>query len=161
MLESFTEYEIAWGAYIAGGVCCTLATWMMFRPFGRAWVHFFTITVMVLLFTPFAIDAEKMVMAPGIFNLFFNFVETRSITAIKPVLKLMLGIWVLAQIVSLVYQILTRHWATEKSEPETSYTTPVYDDPADILMTSSRGLTQEERFAREELLSDRPIRATR
>ncbi|MGN0922052.1 MAG: hypothetical protein ACI4NJ_10055 [Cellvibrio sp.] len=161
MLESFTEYEIAWGAYLAGSVFCTLATWMMFRPFGRAWVHFFTITVMVLLFTPFALNADNMMMAPGIFHLFFGFLETGKFATVKPVVKLMLGIWVLAQVISLVYQILTRHWVQDKKSEPDSYQPPVYDEPVDILMTSSRHLTQDERQARDELLSEKPFRAIR
>lgn len=161
MLESFSEYQITWGVYVGGALLCALATWMLFRPLGRALAHFFVITVLVLLLTPFAVESEAMIMAPGIFHLFFGFLEG-GFTAVKPVIKLMLGIWVVAQVVSLLYQLLTRNWGRSHEEDTAApYPTSAKADPADVLMSSSRGLSREERYARDELLSDTPIRAQR
>jgi hypothetical protein len=64
-MENITEFQYAWMAYITGALGCCLATWILFRRAGRAWVHFFVITVMVLLLTPYAIEAETMIMAPA------------------------------------------------------------------------------------------------
>jgi hypothetical protein len=164
MLDSYSDYQIAWGAFVLGGLCCSIATWMMFRPLGRAWAHFFVITVLVLLFTPYAVDGEKMIMAPGIFHLAFGFFDS-GFVVIKPVVKLMLGIWAIAQVLSLIYQLLTRNWvkSSESADDVPVYDkTSSYDDPADILMSSSvRDLSYTERAARDELLSEVPIRATR
>jgi len=88
-MENLTEYQYAWMIYIAGAIGCCLATWLLFRRAGRAWGHFFVITVMVVLLTPYAIDAEKMIMAPAVFSLAFGFIEG-GLTAVKPIIKLML-----------------------------------------------------------------------
>ena len=161
-MENITEYQYAWMIYIAGAIGCCLATWLLFRRAGRAWVHFFVITVMVVLLTPYAIDAEKMIMAPAIFTLAFGFLEG-GLVAIKPVIKLMLGLWALLLVLSLVYQLLTRH----RPQPKPAQSVPPqgrddYYDPSDVLLSpgSPRHLTRAERSAREELLEE-PIRAIR
>jgi hypothetical protein len=160
-MENITEFQYAWMAYIAGALGCCLATWILFRRAGRAWVHFFVITVMVLLLTPYAIEADTMIMAPAIYTLFFGYLEGGFI-AIKPVVKLMLGIWAGTLLLSLVYQLLTRHKGAVSHSPQV----PVqddYHDPADVLLTprNSRHLTEEERQAHQELLDEEPIRAVR
>jgi hypothetical protein len=160
-MENITEFQYAWMAYIAGALGCCLATWILFRRAGRAWVHFFVITVMVLLLTPYAIEAETMIMAPAIYTLFFGYLEGGFI-AIKPVVKLMLGIWAGALLLSLVYQLLTRYKGVVSPNPQVSLEDD-YHDPADVLLTprNSRHLTEEERQAHQELLDEEPIRAVR
>jgi hypothetical protein len=160
-MENITEFQYAWMAYIAGALGCCLATWILFRRAGRAWVHFFVITVMVLLLTPYAIEAETMIMAPAIYTLFFGYLEGGFI-AIKPVVKLMLGIWAGALLLSLVYQLLTRYKGVISPNPQVSLEDD-YHDPADVLLTprNSRHLTEEERQAHQELLDEEPIRAVR
>lgn len=179
-------------AYGVGALGCTLATWWLFRAAGRAWVHFFVITVMVLLFTPFAIDAEHMTMAPALFSLTFGFLDG-GLTGVKPIIKLLLGIWAGAQVLSLIYQLLTRRGylerrayqrevreAREKHQAHNEraaarqapaipsartqpHSSSAYD-PSDVLLAPSKrasGLSREERSARDELLSETPIRALR
>ena len=160
-MENITEFQYAWMAYIAGALGCCLATWILFRRAGRAWVHFFVITVMVLLLTPYAIEADTMIMAPAIYTLFFGYLEGGFI-AIKPVVKLMLGIWAGTLLLSLVYQLLTRHKGVVSSAQQVPLQDD-YHDPADVLLTprNSRHLTEEERQAHQELLDEEPIRAVR
>lgn len=171
-MENMTDYQYAWMMYLIGAVGCSLATWLLFRRAGRAWVHFFVITVMVILFTPYAIDAETMTMAPAIYTLVFGYFDGGFIS-VKPVLKLMLGFWIGALILSLLYQLLTRskiHASTEenyrRSHPKKGYAHPeVHDDfdysPNSRRSPSTRGLSLEERIARDELLLEEPIRAVR
>lgn len=161
-MENITEFQYAWMAYIAGALGCCLATWILFRRAGRAWVHFFVITVMVLLLTPYAIEAETMIMAPAIYTLFFGYFEGGFI-AIKPVVKLMLGIWAGTLLLSLVYQLLTRQKGAVSPSPQVPLQDDDYHDPADVLLTprNSRHMTEEERQAHQELLDEEPIRAIR
>jgi hypothetical protein len=171
-MENMTEYQYAWMIYLVGALGCSLATWLLFRRAGRAWVHFFVITVMVLLFTPYAVDAENMTMAPAIFGLIFGFMID-GFEAVKPVVKLMLGLWIGLLVLSLIYQLLTR----KSSQPEP--TPDSYDDKEDDHSgynqrhnldnrTSRRNtdavpqLSRNERHARAELLAgEEPIRAIR
>lgn len=174
-MENLTEYQLAWMAYAAGALGCTVATWWLFRGAGRAWVHFFVITVMVLLFTPFAIDAEQMTMAPALFNLVFGYFDG-GLNSVKPIVKLMLGIWAAAQVLSLIYQLLTRHSSSRRAAAKHDRQAqaargdsgrraahePDYD-PSDVLLSPSHrhSLSREERQARDELLREEPIRALR
>ncbi len=162
-MENMTEYQYAWALYIAGALGCCLATWLLFRGLGRAVTHFMVITVMVLLLTPYAIDADKMIMAPGIYTLVFGYIEG-GMGAIRPLLKVMLGIWALLQVCSLIYQLLTRGRSARHEEyrpfPQNNY------DQRDRYSgmqhsNSDRGLSREERAARDELLHEEPIRAIR
>ncbi len=104
--ENMNDYYYAWAVYIAGAVGCSLAAWLFFRGLPRALVHFFLVTVMVLLFTPFAIDAKTMVMAPAVICLGYGFIA-EGFTSVKPVLKTLIGIWAAAMVLSLLYQLLT------------------------------------------------------
>lgn len=166
-MENITEYQYAWALYLAGALGCALATWLLFRRLGRAVTHFMVITVLVLLLTPYAIDAEKMIMAPGIYTLAFGYFDG-GLPAIKPLLKVMLGIWAIAQVLSLVYQLLTRH-GRPKQEEYRPFQQAVhqYDEGYNYPQhrhserNSGRSLTREERLARDELLHEEPIRAIR
>lgn len=165
-MENMTDYQYMWMIYLAGAVGCTLATWLLFRRAGRALVHFFVLTVMVLLFTPYAVDADKMIMAPALYSLVFGFLM-EGFVAVKPIIKLMLSLWLVALILSLIYQLLTRTRAAAHSAETTySQSSTASDGGQDYGYTpprsSSRNLSREERQAREELLrSDEPIRAIR
>jgi len=165
-MENMTEYQYAWALYLAGALGCSLAAWLLFRKLGRAITHFMVITVMVLLFTPYAIDQEKMTMAPGIYTLVFGYLEG-GFVVIKPLLKVMLGIWAIAQVLSLIYQMLTRHHRP-KQEEYYPYQQNPYESDEDYTYNqqrnernSGRGLSREERAARDELLHEEPIRAIR
>lgn len=176
-MENMTDYQYAWTLYLIGATGCVLAAWLLFRRFGRAVTHFFVITAAVVLFTPYATDAETMTMAPAIYTLLFGFMDG-GFTSIKPVLKLMLGLWGGTLILSLIYQLLTRnrhmadydapethHQPSRRSSRKQSY---IEDDEPEFDYTdqarranSSRGLSREERIARDELLREEPIRAIR
>lgn len=163
-MENLTDFQLMWIIYGAGALGCALATWMLFRRAGRAWVHFFVITVLVLLLTPYGLEmeAQHMMMAPAIFTLAFGYLDGGFI-AIKPVVKLMLGIWALALVLSLVYQLLTRHRQSSVVAPQTPPEDDEYHDPTDVLLTprSSRQLNREEQQARADLMNEEPIRAIR
>jgi hypothetical protein len=176
-VENMTDYQYAWILYLIGATGCVLAAWLLFRRFGRAITHFFVITAMVVLFTPYAIDAETMTMAPAVYTLLFGFMDGGFIV-IKPVLKLMLGLWGCALILSLIYQLLTRHKGrADYDAPDTHHPQSRrqgrkqayseddeqdFDYPPQTRRTnSSRGLSREERIARDELLREEPIRAIR
>lgn len=166
-MENMTEYQYAWALYLAGALGCTLATWLLFRRLGRAITHFMVITVAVILFTPYAVDAEKMTMAPGIYTLTFGYLEN-GMGAIKPLLKVMLGIWAILQVLSLIYQMLARgrRSARQESRP---FQQAAYGDEerynshhsSHRSSYSARGLSRDERLARDELLHEEPIRAIR
>lgn len=163
-MENLTEFQLMWLIYGAGALGCALATWMLFRRAGRAWVHFFVITVLVLLLTPYAleVEAQHMMMAPAIFTLAFGYLDGGFI-AIKPVIKLMLGIWVFALVLSLVYQLLTRNRQSPVVAPQNPPADEEYHDPSDVLLKprSPRQLNPEEREARDDLMNEEPIRAIR
>lgn len=171
-MENMTDYQYAWMMYLIGSVGCSLAAWLLFRRAGRAWVHFFVITVMVILFTPYAIDAETMTMAPAVYTLLFGYMDG-GFVVIKPILKVMLGLWIGALILSLLYQLLTRgktHAATgqdyRKGQQTKGYAhTELQEDydysPNARRTASTRNLSREERIARDELLHEEPIRAIR
>lgn len=169
-MEQMTEYQYAWMMYLIGATGCSLAAWLMFRGTGRVLTHFFVITVMVILFTPYAIDAETMTMAPALYSLVFGYFDG-GFVAIKPVLKLLLGMWGGALILSLIYQLLTRqrhtghHVNAEHNHPSRhGYEYPQEQDdyePIQRRTASTRGLSREERIARDELLREEPIRAVR
>lgn len=172
-MENMTDYQYAWGLYLIGATGCTLAAWLLFRGWGRAVTHFFVITVMVILFTPYAIDPETMTMAPAIYSMLFGFLDG-GFMSIKPILKLLLGIWGSALIVSLIYQLLTRnrhdtrHQAADVYSRQSRRSTYAQDDEPEFdydaparRSNSNRGLSREERIARDELLREEPIRAIR
>lgn len=178
-MENMTDYQYAWALYLIGALGCSLAAWLLFRRFGRAVTHFFVITVMVIVFTPYAIDAETMTMAPAMYSLVFGFMDG-GFVAIKPILKLMLGLWGCALILSLLYQLLTRpkavahydepeqHQTSRRSGRNQAYRNDERDyerdydySPQTLRANSGRGLSREERIARDELLREEPIRAIR
>jgi len=105
--ENITEYYYAWGAYLVGAAGCSLATWWLFKGMPRAFVHFLVITVMALLVTPYAMDPDTMVMAPALVALGYGSI-TEGFTAVKPVLKPVIGVWAVLMVLSLVYQWVTR-----------------------------------------------------
>ena len=174
-MENMTEYQYAWMMYLIGAVGCSLATWLLFRRAGRAWVHFFVITVMVILFTPYAIDVGDMIMAPAVYTLVFGYFEGGFI-AIKPAFKVMLGIWMGLLILSLIYQLLTRgrvHRAAERATAKAKHKATSayeyadadedydYDFSPNARRSTGRDLSRAERIARDELLHEEPMRAIR
>jgi hypothetical protein len=111
--ENITDYYYAWSIYAVGAIGCSLAAWLFFRGLPRALLHFFVVTIMVLLFTPFAIDSKSMILAPAIVCLGYG-VVIDGFVSIKPVLKSLIAVWAVAMVISLVYQLLTRKWYKAK-----------------------------------------------
>jgi hypothetical protein len=129
------------------------------------------VTVMTILFTPYAIDAQTMTMAPALYTLVFEGMA-QGAQAIMPLIKLMIGIWLIGLILVLLFVVLTPNRESEKP----SYTEPKqgvkrqsrrlehhgarrHENP---IRTSSRGLSKDEYQAREELLKGEvPMRALR
>lgn len=122
--ENLTDYYSAWGIYLLGATGCSVAAWLLIRRLPRAFVHGFLISLMVILFTPFAIDSSTMILAPGIMCLGYGLI-TDGFASVKPVIKTMLLVWMLAMVLSLVYQVLTRHKvARQESTQDNSEPSP-------------------------------------
>jgi len=156
-VENLTELEYAWMVYLVGAVGCCLATWLLFRRTGRAWVHLFVITVAVLLFTPFSINLEghPMQMAPAIYSLVFGFFEG-GVDQAREVLKLLIGLWGVLMVLSLIYQLLTRHSYRAKLESRQALEVTAEE----VVIPPSRPQASA-RKALDDHLDGEPIRAVR
>ena len=113
-----THIQYAWIIYAAGSLGCCAATWWMFQWAWRFVRYSAVVTVMVILFTPFAIDHETMAMAPAIYTLVFDGLSL-GIESIKPLIKLMVGIWLIAIILVAALVILTRRWVKHADVSDT------------------------------------------
>ncbi|MES2674703.1 MAG: hypothetical protein V4660_10715 [Pseudomonadota bacterium] len=174
-----THIQYAWMIYAAGSLGCCVATWWMFLWAWRFVRYSLVVTVMVLLLTPFAIDQETMALAPAVFTLVFDGISLGS-ESIKPLLKLMAGIWLIAIILVGVFVSLTRNLVTHASTPDTyedydnqypsSQSRRIKRDrpsaeSANVAQTYNSdldGLSSQERRARADLMSGEvPLRAIR
>jgi hypothetical protein len=122
--ENLTDYYSAWAIYLLGAIGCSVAAWLLVRRLPRAFVHTFLISLMVVLFTPFAIDSTNMILAPGIMCLGYGLI-TDGFASVKPVIKTMLLIWMAAMVLSLVYQVLTRHKIAHQEDKKDNSEPPV------------------------------------
>lgn len=172
-MSELTTIQYAWAIYFAGSLGCTIAAWWMFLWAWRFVRYAAVVTVMTILFTPYAIDAQTMTMAPAIYTLFFEGIGG-GIAAIMPLLKVMLGIWLIGIILVAVFVVLTRKWGSDQSPRSNSrgktsssrnsrrpehHSGHRHENPP---RSSSRGLSQDEYQAREELLKGEiPMRAIR
>lgn len=140
-------YQLAWTLYALGGVGCGIAAWLLFRRFGREWALFFMVSAWVLLLTPYAFDAEDMVMAPALFIIVMDGLAN-GFDTVKPITILLLGLWLAALIISLLLLLVSRRSVRPKK--------PVFKKaPTDTL-------SKEEVQARDELLEgEMPLRAER
>jgi len=169
-MNQLTTLQYAWAIYFAGSLGCTIAAWWMFLWAWRFVRYAAVVTVMTLLFTPFAIDAQTMTMAPAIYTLVFEGVS-RGPQAIMPLIKVMAGIWLIGIILVTVYIVLTRHRGEtipSSGEKKLARKASRRQDYAgnvrykETRRPSSRGLSRDEYQAREELLKGEiPIRAIR
>lgn len=174
-----TAIQTAWAVYFAGSLGCTIAAWWMFLWAWRFVRYTAVITVMTILFTPYAIDAQTMTMAPAIYTMVFDAMGL-GVDAIKPLIKLMLGIWLIAMILMTAFVLLTRKSSGSRESGNPSGRTrkksrrqyqeeyqpePRRDErrmPTEPTRRSRRGLSQEEYQARNDLLAGEiPIRAIR
>ena len=170
-MNDLTSIQLAWIIYFAGSLGCTIAAWWMFLWAWRFVRYAVVVTVATILFTPYAIDAQTMTMAPAIYTLIFEGIS-QGMAAILPLIKVMLGIWLIGLILSGVLVALTRNVSHKKVERNTAKTrttggsrraqyesTKRQDETRRAL---SRGLSRDEHQAREEMLaSDIPMRAIR
>lgn len=176
---NLTSLQTAWAIYFAGSLGCTIAAWWMFLWAWRFVRYTAVITVMTILFTPYAIDAQTMTMAPAIYTLVFDAMSL-GVDAIKPLIKLMVGIWLIAMILMTAFVLLTRK-SGGRQEPRSPsrrsngksnrrYQEAYEPEPrrderrahTESTRRSRRGLSQEEQLARNELLAGEvPIRAIR
>jgi len=172
-MNQLTTIEYAWAIYFAGSLGCTIAAWWMFLWAWRFIRYTAVVTVMTILFTPYAIDAQTMTMAPAIYTLVFEGLS-QGITPIMPLIKVMVGIWLIGIILVLVFVLLTRKSTQTKSPRNNSRSRspssrnmrrPEHHDGRrheNPVRSSSRGLSRDEYQAREELLKGEvPIRAIR
>lgn len=174
-MNQLTTLQYAWAIYFAGSLGCTIAAWWMFLWAWRFVRYAAVVTVMTILFTPYAIDAQTMTMAPAIYTLVFEGMS-QGLPAILPLIKVMVGIWLIGIILVLVFVVFTRKSGEQKSSRAKSKdvrSSPTqnsrrlehhggrrHETPA--ARSSSRGLSQDEYEAREELLKGEvPIRAIR
>lgn len=176
---NLTDLQTAWAIYLAGSLGCVIAAWWMFLWAWRFVRYSAVITVMTLLLTPYAIDPQTMTMAPAIYTLVFDGISL-GLDAIKPLIKLMVGIWLIAMILMTVFVVLTRksgthHEPRSPSRRSNSRASKRYQEPqepeprrderrshSEAPRRSRRGLSQEEYAARNELLAGEvPIRAIR
>ena len=102
-----TIMQDAWMIYAAGSLGCCIAAWWMFLWAWRFIRYSAVVTVMVILGTPYAIDPQTMQMAPAIYTVFFEGMA-QGIDGIRPLIKLMLGIWLIAITLVVVFVVLTR-----------------------------------------------------
>lgn len=170
-MSELNSIQSAWIIYFAGSLGCTIAAWWMFLWAWRFVRYAAVVTVMTLLFTPYAIDAQTMTMAPAIYTLVFEGMS-QGLPAILPLIKVMLGIWLIGLILAAVLVMLTRNMGAGKSTRNSSHSREQqgtrrteYDDTKrqdDTRRISSRSLNRGERQARDELLKGEvPIRAIR
>lgn len=142
-------YKFAWLMYTLGSVGCGIAAWLLFRRFGREWSIFFCTTVLALLLTPYAINAKDMTMAPALFVAVFEGL-TQGIETIKPVIKVLLGVWLLALVVSLLCLLAARRYG-HPNDSGYAQPTPAEHYPGD-----------DEQATHDEVLADEvPLRAFR
>ena len=171
-MNQLTTIQYAWAIYFAGSLGCTIAAWWMFLWAWRFVRYSAVVTVMTILFTPYAIDAQTMIMAPAVYTLVFEGM-TQGAQAILPLVKVMVGIWLIGVILVLVFVVLTRKSGEKKSPRNTPrgssssrslgrpehHSGRRHENPP---RSSSRGLSRDEFQAREELLKGEvPMRAVR
>ena len=141
-------YGLAWTIYGVGAVGCAAAAWLLFRRFGREWALFFFVSVLALLLTPYAVDAEQMLMAPAIFFIVFEGL-TDGLDAVMPIIMVVSGVWLAGLIVSLLVQlVLRRFFAGSGHKP---VTTPGYREPE----------PEDDQYVDDQTDGDIPLRAER
>ena len=147
-------YGLAWMIYGVGAVGCAVAAFLLFRRFGREWAIFFFVSVLALLLTPYAVDAEQMLMAPAIFFIVLEgFAE--GLEAVMPIIMVVSGVWLAGLVISLLVQLAARRF----SRGATGYTAPASHQRETVY----RETLQEEDHADEDDLPDHtiPLRAER
>ena len=170
-MNELTSIQSAWIIYFAGSLGCTIAAWWMFLWAWRFVRYAAVVTVATILFTPYAIDPQTMMMAPAVYTLVFEGMA-QGASAIMPLIKLMIGIWLIAIVLVTVFILLTRRQSYKEfksNEPEPPvkrksrrlqhHSGRRHENP---VRRRSNGLSRDEHDAREELLrGEVPMRAVR
>ena len=136
--------QYAWMIYAAGSLGCCIAAWWMFLWAWRFIRYSAVITVMTILCTPYAIDQQTMQMAPAIYTLVFNGMALGG-DAIMPLVKLMVGIWLIGIILVLLYVLLTRN----SSKTYTTYTDMSHHNPPHSHSTKPRKQTKQNKHNKQ------------
>lgn len=103
-----TGMTLAWAAYLIGALAILIAGWRLIRNLKREWQHLLLVSVGALLLTPGIVTAEQGAFwAPALFILVFDGLFETAEMAPRAGLTL-LGVWLVALVISLVFQLLVR-----------------------------------------------------
>lgn len=113
-----SEYTIAWLIYGAGALALLVALWRTLRGLGREWRHLILVSAAVWLLTPGPMDVEGAVfLAPALFVLVLDS-WFESFAQATPAGLILLGVWLVALLLSLLYQL----WRRPARQPDRSQT---------------------------------------
>lgn len=103
-----TGYGIAWMVYGAGALALLAVMWRITRNAKREWRHLLLVTAAALLLTPGPIVVEEQLfLAPALFVMVLDALFDTLASASRSGL-ILLGVWLVALVFSLVYQLLVR-----------------------------------------------------
>lgn len=104
----------AWSAYIIGSLGLLCVAWRLTRGLSREWRHLLLVSAAALLLTPggMSVDGE-LVLAPALFVLVLDGLFEGLAAASQAGLTL-LGVWLVALLASLVFQLLVRPRAKQR-----------------------------------------------
>ncbi len=103
-----TGYTLAWIVYLVGALALLIAAWRVTRGFRREWRHLLLVSAAALLLTPGPMAVgETMMLAPALFVLVLDGLFDTLDSASRAGL-IMLGVWLLALVISLIFQLLVR-----------------------------------------------------
>lgn len=103
-----TGYTLAWILYLVGALALLAAAWRVTRGFRREWRHLLLVSAAALLLTPgpMAVN-DAMMLAPALFVLVLDGLFDTLDSASRAGL-IMVGVWLVALVISLVFQLLVR-----------------------------------------------------
>lgn len=103
-----TGNTLAWIVYLLGALALLVAAWRVTRGFRREWRHLLMVSAAALLLTPGPMVVNDAVMlAPALFVLVLDGLFDTLDSASRAGL-IMLGVWLMALVISLIFQLLVR-----------------------------------------------------
>lgn len=103
-----TGNTLAWIVYLLGALALLAAAWRVTRGFRREWRHLLMVSAAALLLTPGPMVVNDAVMlAPALFVLVLDGLFDTLDSASRAGL-IMLGVWLMALVISLIFQLLVR-----------------------------------------------------
>ncbi len=103
-----TGNTLAWIVYLLGALALLAAAWRVTRGFRREWRHLLLVSAAALLLTPGPMVVNDAVMlAPALFVLVLDGLFDTLDSASRAGL-IMLGVWLMALVISLIFQLLVR-----------------------------------------------------